>query len=276
MELCASRRVPFASICQANGESLWPQASQAERLRKAYTAAGAAFFVSKQNLELFQEQIGQRLPNAEVVRNPFNVPYETDLAWPSSEKGMRLACVARLDPRAKGQDLLFKLLAAEKWRQRPITASLFGGGPFEGNLRALAGMHGLDSKVVFRGQVHDVREIWRHHHALILPSRFEGLPLVIVEAMLCGRPCIVTDVAGNAELLEDNVSGFVALAPVARLLDEALERAWSRRHEWPEIGARAQATARKTVPADPAGAFAEHLIELAGRPQAIEVTAPTP
>ena len=55
--------------------------------------------------------------------------------------------------------------------------------------------------------------IWAEHHALVLPSRFEGMPLVVVEAMLCGRPCIVTDVGGNAELIRDGINGFLAKAP---------------------------------------------------------------
>ena len=262
MELCALRGIPYVSICQANGENMWPQAAQAERLGRAYIAARASFFVSEANKELFEEQIGQRLSNAEVVRDPFNVPYETDIPWPPSNDGIRLACVARLDPRAKGQDLLFKVLATDKWRGRPIALSLFGAGPCEGNLKALVRMHALASKVTFHGHVADVREIWRHHHALILPSRFEGLPLAIVEAMLCGRPCIVTDVAGNAELLEDNVSGFIAAAPTANLVDDALERAWNRRNEWPQIAARAQAAVRHAVPPEPARTFAEKLLQI--------------
>jgi glycosyltransferase involved in cell wall biosynthesis len=75
--------------------------------------------------------------------------------------------------------------------------------------------------------------------------------------MLCGRPCIVTDVAGNAELMEDNVSGFVAAAPRTKYLDEALERAWSRRSEWRAIGAAAAKSVRELVPPDPISTFAD-------------------
>ena len=49
---------------------------------------------------------------------------------------------------------------------------------------------------------------------------------------------IVTDVGRVAELVDDNRSGFVAPAATVELIDDALERAWQRRHEWQAMGAR--------------------------------------
>jgi glycosyltransferase involved in cell wall biosynthesis len=116
--------------------------------------------------------------------------------------------------------------------------------------------------VRFGGFVPDVHRIWADYHALVLPSRYEGLPISLVEAMLCGRPSIVTNVSGNPELLEDNVTGFVAAAPTAALLDEAMERAWTRRAEWPAMGVAAAEQVRRRVPPDPAAVFADQLLEL--------------
>ena len=64
---------------------------------------------------------------------------------------------------------------------------------------------------------------------LVMPSRFEGLPLAIVEAMLCARPVVATDVAGHAEVVEDGVTGFLADAPTVGAIAAALERCWVRR-----------------------------------------------
>ena len=116
--------------------------------------------------------------------------------------------------------------------------------------------------VSFGGHTSDVEAIWREHHALILPSRIEGLPIVIVEALLCGRPCIVTDVAGNAELLEDNMTGFVAKAPTAEFVDEALERAWARRGDLEMMGREGARRVREEIPRDPAAVFATELLDL--------------
>jgi glycosyltransferase involved in cell wall biosynthesis len=158
---------------------------------------------------------------------------------------------------------LFDVLRQTKWRTRPIEVTLFGGGANYRGLVALNQMFELRS-INFGGFVSDVRSIWASHHALVLPSRHEGLPLSLVEAMLCGRPAIVTDVAGNTELVEDNVTGFVAAAPTPSLFDEALERAWVRRSEWPVIGAAAARSVRQVMPADPAATFADDLMTLVG------------
>src|SRR6266516_2159815 len=133
----------------------------------------------------------------------------------------------RVSP-AKGQDILFHVLASDKWRDRPVTVSLFGKGPMERGLRRLASRLGLEGRVRFCEYASEIEELWASHHALVLPSRYEGMPIALVEAMLCGRPAIVTDVAGHTELLKDGISGFVAAAPTVQHLDDAMERAWER------------------------------------------------
>jgi glycosyltransferase involved in cell wall biosynthesis len=77
----------------------------------------------------------------------------------------------------------------------------------------------------FTGHTESLDALWRQHHGLILPSRVEGLPLAMVEAMLRGRPVIATRVAGIPEVLEDGASGFLAAAPTVEHLDEAMQRA---------------------------------------------------
>jgi glycosyltransferase involved in cell wall biosynthesis len=115
--------------------------------------------------------------------------------------------------------------------------------------------------VEFCGQSNDVSKIWAENHGLVLPSRYEGLPLVIVEAMFCGRMVITTDIAGNTEYLSEGISGFIAQAPTWELLDEAMEIAWARRSRWREMGVNARQHALAELPADPIGVFAQKLVE---------------
>jgi glycosyltransferase involved in cell wall biosynthesis len=140
---------------------------------------------------------------------------------------------------------------------------LFGNGSCEEGLRRLAARLHLQDRVEFRGHVGDIEAVWADHHALVLPSRFEGLPITIVEAMHCGRPVIVTDVAGNAEVVEDGVTGFVADAPTERHLHQAMERAWQARQNWQSIGQAAARSIRALMPEDPAAEFGRKLLELA-------------
>jgi glycosyltransferase involved in cell wall biosynthesis len=80
--------------------------------------------------------------------------------------------------------------------------------------------------------------------------------------MLCGRVAVVSDVAGNAELLEHQVTGFVADAAAEESFAQALEQAWERRAEWREIGDKAAHHVRKEVPRDPPAVLADRLLGL--------------
>ena len=251
--------LPYALVIQKATDLYWPYDDSLAELRSIYRDALACYFVSRHNLRLTEEQLGMALPRGEVVRNPFLVPWDRQDIWPDEKDGFRLACVGRLYPREKGQDLILRVLDRDKWRRRPVSVTFFGSGIHAEALRGMADFLSLKS-VVFAGFSHDAASIWRDHHALLLPSRAEGLPLVLVEAMMSGRVPIVTDVAGAAEVVTDGVSGFLAAAPTEDMLDEAMERAWQRRSEWRAIGGVAAADIRKLVPSDPPRAFADLLL----------------
>ncbi len=256
---CRELGIPYVIICQKAKEDHCPMDEHREKLRQSFVRAERVFFVSKHNREITEERLGQKLSNAEVVWNPFNVDFQPDLAWPELDGGrFRLACVARLWLRDKGQDILLKILAQEKWRSRPVEVYFYGLGLNAVALAEQAKMLGL-TQVHFAGFEPHVMEIWRQNHLLILPSRSEGLPLALVEAMLCGRPSIVTNAGGNAEVLDDEESGFLARAATVEAFDEAMERAWNRRAEWQKIGMNASRLVRKKVPEDPCAIFADKL-----------------
>jgi glycosyltransferase involved in cell wall biosynthesis len=125
-------------------------------------------------------------------------------------------------------------------------------------LERLAQRLGLSDRVVFAGHA-PVAEIWASNHVLVMPSRREGLPLAMVEAMLCGRPVVATDVAGHSEIIEDGVTGFLADAPTVSSMAKALEQFWARRADAMEIGAAASKRIRGLLPSDPVQIFSEKI-----------------
>lgn len=262
IDLCINSGTPYTIITTANSEHLWPDDSLALQLIAIFQRSSRAYFVSQANRHLLEMQLGVGLPQAEIIRNPCSVRWDAAPPWPCSREPLRFACVGRLEPRAKGQDLILQVIASEPWRSRSIELSLYGHGPMEQGLRRLALKLNLGERVRFCGHEHDIERLWSTHHALILPSRFEGLPITIVDAMFCGRPVIVTNVAGNAELVEDGITGFVAEAPTVYHLNEAMERAWKRRTEWESIGLAAARAIRQQIPPDPAEVFARKLAAL--------------
>jgi glycosyltransferase involved in cell wall biosynthesis len=159
--------------------------------------------------------------------------------------------------------LLIQVLNLPRWRERKICLSVIGKGVNERWLRRAVEELNL-SNVAFTGQVDDIEKVWSRHHALVLASRYEGMPLVVVEAMLCGRPCIATDVGGNRELIRDGINGFLAKAATVELVDEAMNRAWECRDKLEEMGCIAAADVRKWVSNDPGEDFACELETLVG------------
>ena len=256
--------IPNAVVVQAVWEGQWPHDDECLQLQRNYQRAAAVFFVSRGNRLLAERMLGCDIANAKVIRNPFNVDYNIQCPFPLQVEPVRIACVARLEPAAKGQDLLLELMRMDKWKSRGIQLSFYGNGNNKESLRAQAQRHELDG-ISFCGHCDNVADIWKDHQLLILPSRFEGLPLALVEAMLCARPVVVTDVAGNAELVDDNETGFVAATPTVAALDEALERAWQRRADWEAMGLEASRRIRKYIPPNPAELFADEVERLLKR-----------
>jgi glycosyltransferase involved in cell wall biosynthesis len=259
-EAARSQGLKYVVISQAANEQWWAHDQSAEKWAASFEEACAAFFVSHANLELVRRQLVTPLRNGRVVQNPFDVSYQAQPPWPGDPvEELLLACVARLDPFQKGQDVLFRVLDQPHWRSRKVRVTLAGdAGLCARAVRKLAAEMNL-SNVEFAGIVRDMEQFWAKHHALVLPSRYEGLPLSLVEAMLCGRACIVTDVGGNSELVRDGDNGFLAKAPTVELFDEAMNRAWERRRCLREMGEIAARDVRQAVSPNPTADFAREL-----------------
>ena len=262
VSLCEAAGLPYMLICQKASENTWPSDRNRSYVQNVFSKAKKIYFVSQHNKALTEQQLGRTLTNGEVVRNPFMVQTKHPLPWPEVTDGpFKIASIARLWVRDKGQDLLLSVLASEKWRQRPLEVHFYGKGDNGDALHEMASMLKL-SNVRFCGFTQDVTKVWQQCHALILPSRAEGLPLVLVEAMICGRVGITTKVGGNAEMIDDGVTGFLAEAPTVEHIDEVLERAWNRRHEWKQMGLAASQEIWNRIPEDPCGVFAEKVAQV--------------
>ncbi len=244
-EWLARSATPYVTVCQHLSDDYVPTDALRARAGAVYSAAYRAAFVARSNVEAAERQIASTLANAIVVRNPVNLHDVRPVGAVRVAPGgpARFASVARLDSRTKGQDLLFAALGDPAWRDREWRLDLFGAGPDGPYLRTLAAHYGIEHRVAFCGQVADVRAIWAEAELLVLASRSEGTPLALVEAMLCARPAVVTDIGGNAEWVTEGETGFVADAPTRRSLLAALERAWAARNGWAAMGARAHAVA---------------------------------
>lgn len=115
---------------------------------------------------------------------------------------------------------------------------LAGEGPERAKLESMAAA--LCPRVRMIGPVTDPRDVYLAANAVVLTSETEGVPGVLMEAALCARPTVTTDVGGVSQILDPGVTGFVVdddgPEPIARALAAAVERS-------DEIGARARSFA---------------------------------
>lgn len=260
LEMCVAHDWPYVTICQSNSEHpWWPDDSLRLHVSQLLSRAVCCYFVSQGNLDLAAKQLDLSNTRTELVRNTFSVPHGEPLPWPAQPSPLRIAMVGRLDPSSKGQDLLLEALAELVWRERDWQLGVFGAGPNREAIAALSKRLALDSRVTIGGH-RNIMDIWAEHHVLALPSRAEGLPIAIVEAMMAGRPVVTTNVAGNAELLAEGKTGFIAEAPATALVAQALERMWAARDRLPDMGRAANRAVRAAVPPDPALVLAQSLL----------------
>jgi glycosyltransferase involved in cell wall biosynthesis len=132
-------------------------------------------------------------------------------------------CVGRLDQQ-KGLDVL---LEAYSWLNPKIHKTklwLVGDGDLRTQLIELARREDLLDYVKFLGFRKDIPQILSAADVFVLPSRFEAMPLSIIEAMAMGLPCIVSDTGENALMVEDGVNGFIVPIEDVRALAEAMEQ----------------------------------------------------
>ena len=149
-----------------------------------------------------------RLPAEKLVVIPNGVDLQrfpaqrpADLREFGIRPGRRVvSCVGRLD-RQKGLPGLIR--SAPAWLERlPGTELLLvGEGPLRGELHTICHRNGISQRVHFAGWRSDVPEILAASDLLVLPSIWEGMPNVVLEAMASRLPVVATDVAGVRELL---------------------------------------------------------------------------
>jgi glycosyltransferase involved in cell wall biosynthesis len=261
---CRLLNIPYAVVVQAAGPHNWMDLRRLDEYRDTYTEARRSFFVSSENRQLVESNLSLDLPRAEIVDNPFAVSVNAAPAWPSKTPHRKLACVARVHYLTKAQDLIIRVMRQPKWRSRPLQVILWGND--NGNLnqfRRALDTYGLHRQLAYGGVSSDIEQLWSEHHGLLLPSRSEGNALSLIEAMMCGRVPIVTNVGRAGELVDDNRSGFLAPAATAELLDKVLECAWKNRHDWRLMGQRAANAIRLRHSLNPPRDFADRIVAAA-------------
>jgi glycosyltransferase involved in cell wall biosynthesis len=155
-----------------------------------------------------------------------------------------ILCVGRLTP-AKGQRILLDAALRLAQAGRDFRLVMVGSGPDADDLQAAAHESGLNGKVTFTGALNqdEVSHWYAQADAFALPSFAEGIPVVLMEAMASGVPCVTTRITGIPELIRDGQDGLLVTPSDSDELATALARLMDN----PELRERFAAAGRARV-----------------------------
>jgi glycosyltransferase involved in cell wall biosynthesis len=143
--------------------------------------------------------------------------------------GREIVCVARFDY-TKGVDVLLhawgRMMREAAGRHVHLKPRLLlaGDGPIRPQLERIVEELGIRDSVEFLGLRTDVVDLLQKSWGFVLPSRWEGMPNALLEAMACGLPCVATRVSGSEDIITDGVNGLLVEPERPAELAQALYR----------------------------------------------------
>jgi len=217
---------PYSFTVHGPEEFDKPQALElAEKIRRA---AFVVAISSYGRAQLMRWAAYADWPKIQVVRCGVDHAFHDVPAVPVPAAA-RLVCVGRLCEQ-KGQVLLVEAMARLAERGIACELILAGDGEMRSEVEAAIARHKLESRIRITGWVdaNRVRDEILAARALVLPSFAEGLPVVIMEALVLRRPVVTTYVAGTPELVCNRENGWLVPAGDVDALARAMEDALSR------------------------------------------------
>jgi len=170
------------------------------------------------------------LPAGEMVVVPNGVDVEfwaPDGPVAPRPPGPLVVCVGRLS-KQKGQDLAIRALAG--MRNADVTLRLLGDGPARDEMQDLADALGVSDRVEFWGSVSDPDRHLRAADIVVIPSRWDGMSLALLEAMAVGKAIVATDVAGTEVVGDAGIIVPIEDVPSLRsAMEELLDEEGHRR-----------------------------------------------
>jgi len=211
-------------------------------LAQAMTNADWVTCVSQASLCQARAVLPKITDRSSVIYNGLEVPVvpPTPLPW----KPPRLLCLGRLS-REKGFDLAFTAFASIADRFPDLRMTIAGDGPERKYLESETVRLGLSSKVDFLGWVppDGVPALINRATIVILPSRSEGLPLVVAEAGFMSRPVVATRVGGLPEIVRHQETGMLVDKDDSKELGEAIAFLLGQPNVAVEMGQKARSRA---------------------------------
>jgi glycosyltransferase involved in cell wall biosynthesis len=196
-----------------------------------YSKADLIICQSSEMLESLHRVSSQPLRRVSIIPNPAPNAQEFSQDFCSIPRKKVLLSVGRLSDE-KGFDLGLRAFAEMKGHNE-FHYQLIGEGPALEGLKCLAQELGVSERVEFLGFQANPNKFYCRSHGYILPSRYEGFPNVLLEAMGMGLPVLAFDCLSDLrQMIKDGFNGFLVPAEdyvsMGKKLAQLVEDSWNR------------------------------------------------
>ena len=151
-----------------------------------------------------------------------------------------VGAIGRLVP-VKGMDLFLECAGELLRARKDLSFLIVGDGPERARLEQLVRSANLTGKVVFAGYQEDIHSFLSLVDVLVIPSRHEGIPTVLLEALAHGTPVVATQVGGIPEVVQDRVNGLLVPSAAPSVWSGAILSLLDDPEIAARLGARGQA-----------------------------------
>lgn len=168
-----------------------------------------------------EKLLGTKYPQKRVIYNPLTF----DAIASNCERRKNILCVGRLDVwKIKGFDIILDIWAKIEKQYPEWQLEIAGSGTQTSinDLKLLVSKLGIEPRVTFLGQVNDMQSLYQQSSIFALPSRMEGFPMALLEAMSQGCACVAFEVGGATREMLDDACGFIVSDGNEKVMQESI------------------------------------------------------
>jgi glycosyltransferase involved in cell wall biosynthesis len=174
-----------------------------------------------------------------VIPNPISEQFLGSHGSNARSAHHTVVAIGRMEPQ-KGFDRLLTAFAKCASRHPEWTLRIVGEGAERPCLQALAAKLGLESRIRLDTITKEPEKVLRDSDLFVLSSRYEGFPMVLLEAMACGLPVISFDCpSGPGEMIRDGIDGVLVPPDDIEALAKAMDSLMGAQQERQRLAARA-------------------------------------
>ncbi|QBD78392.1 glycosyltransferase family 1 protein [Ktedonosporobacter rubrisoli] len=193
-------------------------------VRSLLTSERARIIILSTRMRSYLAENGFLLPNVQLIPNGVDIvhyqpPQDDEASF--QEKAHTVVCLSRLRYE-KGIDVLLQAWKLVKEQVPDAKLIVIGSGKLLDQLTNMAEALGITDSVEFAGRQYDIPEQLHRGTIAVLPSRWEGMPNAVLEAMACGLPCVATRVSGSEDIIQQGKNGLLVDSEDYQAMAQAL------------------------------------------------------